>query len=284
MACAYLFVPGDSERKFTRACSGAAQALILDLEDSVAPDQKIEARRIVQGMLHQAPAGKALWVRVNALDTGLTIADLAAVVPAKPFGIVLPKCRGGADLAQVSHYLDAFEAAHGLNPQSIKILVIATETGEAVFGMGTYRNVTPRLAGLSWGAEDLAADIGAMANRVNGAYTEPFRVARALCLHAAAAAGVPAIDTVCVDLEDPAVLINEAREARRDGFAGKLAIHPKHVDDINTVFTPDAAQLAWAHKVIAAFAAQPNAGALRMDGMMIDRPHLRLARRLVGDT
>jgi len=284
MACAYLFVPGDSERKFTRACSGAAQALILDLEDSVAPDQKIEARRIVQGMLRQAPAGKALWVRVNALDTGLTIADLAAVVPAKPFGIVLPKCRGGADLAQVAHYLDAFEAAHGLNPQSIKIVVIATETGEAVFCMGTYRNVTPRLAGLSWGAEDLAADIGAMANRVNGAYTEPFRVARALCLHAAAAAGVPAVDTVCVDLEDPAVLLNEAREARRDGFAGKLAIHPKHVDDINAVFTPDAAQLAWAHKVIAAFAAQPNAGALRMDGMMIDRPHLRLARRLVGDT
>lgn len=282
MPISMLFVPGDSARKFERASAGPAAALILDLEDSVTPDRKAEARGVVQGLLAQARPGQQLWVRVNALDTGLTLADLAAVVPCRPHGIVLPKCRGGHDLATLSNYLDAFEAAAGLEAGKIRVVVIATETGESVFGLGSYKNASPRLEGISWGAEDLSADIGALANREGGRFTEPFRVARALCLHAAAAAGVAAIDTVCVDLQDPAVLEAEAREARRDGFAGKMAIHPKHVEAINTVFTPDAAQLAWARKVVSAFEANPHAGALNLEGMMIDRPHLRLARRLLG--
>jgi citrate lyase subunit beta / citryl-CoA lyase len=272
-----LFVPGDSERKFERACTGQADGLVLDLEDSVANEKKPEARAIVRGMLQRGAAGKPLWVRVNALDTGLMQEDLAAVVPARPFGIMLPKCRGRADLAQVSRYLDEFEGAG-----AIRILVIATETGEAMFGLGQYGGVTPRLYALSWGAEDLAADVGALSNRVDGRYTEPFRLARSMCLFAAAAAGVPAIDTVFVEIENLDWLRAEAQEARRDGFAGKLAIHPSHIAAINEAFSATDSELEWARKVIAAFDANPQSGAFRLDGKMIDRPHLRLARRLLG--
>ena len=277
-----LFVPGDSERKFARAASGAADGLALDLEDSVAPERKPQARAAVRSMLEQGAPGKQLWVRVNALDTGWLLEDLAAVVPARPFGVVLPKCRGASDLAQLAHYLDALEAAARLPLGAIRILVIATETGASLFGMGAYGGVTPRLAALSWGAEDLAADVGAPVNRVAGRYTEPFRLARSLCLHAAAAAGVPALDTVCVEIEDLELLRGEAAEARRDGFAGKVAIHPSHIVPINEVFTASEAELEWARKVVAAFDADPAAGAFRLDGKMIDRPHLRAARRMLG--
>jgi citrate lyase subunit beta/citryl-CoA lyase len=272
-----LFVPGDSERKFERASSGAADGLVLDLEDSVAREKKPEARAIVRGMLQRGAPGKQLWVRVNALDTGLLLEDLAAVVPARPYGIMLPKCRGAADLALVSGYLDKFETAG-----AIRILVIATETGEAMFGLGQYRGVSPRLHALTWGAEDLAADVGALSNRVDGRYTEPFRLARSMCLFAAAAAGVPAIDTVFVEIENLDWLRAEAQEARRDGFAGKMAIHPSHIAVINAAFSPTDSELEWSRKVIAAFDASPQSGALRLDGKMIDRPHLRLARRLLG--
>lgn len=282
MARSMLFVPGDSGRKFERAAAGSADALILDLEDSVAPDRKTEARETVREMLRQAPQGKQLWVRVNALDTGHTLADLAAVIGLRPAGIVMPKCRGADDLRRLAHYIDAFEAAAGVEAGSVRILVIATEVAEGVFGLGGYRGVTPRLVGLSWGAEDLASDIGALENRSAGTYTDTFKLARSLCLMGAAAAGVAAIDTVCVDLEDPVVLEDETRAARRDGFAGKMAIHPKHVDPINRIFTADEAQLEWANKVVAAFEANPQSGTLRLDGKMIDLPHLRLARRLLA--
>lgn len=282
MTRALLFVPGDSPRKFERAAASAADALILDVEDSVAQAQKPAARAAVREMLAVAPAGKQLWVRINALETADALADLAAVVPARPFGIVLPKCSGRETLLRAAHYLDAFEAAAGLPALSTQILAIGTETAQSIFGLNSYAGVTPRLWGISWGAEDLAADVGSLANRASGRYTEPYRLARSLCLYAAAAAGVRAIDTVCVELDDAQVLAEESQEAYRDGFVGKLAIHPRHLDAINHAFTPSESQLAWAHRVLDAFAAQPDAGTLNLDGKMIDHPHRRLAQRLTG--
>ncbi|WP_094856205.1 HpcH/HpaI aldolase/citrate lyase family protein [Bordetella genomosp. 10] len=276
-----LFVPGDSGRKFEHAATSAADALILDLEDSVAPGQKPAARMQVQASL-QSPCDKALWVRINALDSAEALADLAAVMPARPRGIVLPKCAGRADLLRLAHYLDALEVAAGIAPGSTRILAIVTETAQSLFGLHDYRGATTRLWGLSWGGEDLAADLGSLRNRVAGRYTEPFRLARSLCLMAAAAAGVLAVDTVCVDLQAPEVLADETSEAFRDGFVAKMAIHPRHVETINALLSPDEKQRQWARAVVEAFEANPGAGALKLDGMMIDMPHLRLARRLLG--
>lgn len=280
MTRSLLFVPGDSNRKFERACSSAADALILDLEDSVSPDEKASARALTREHLHKDTA-KQIWVRINALDTPHALEDLAAVVPRQPFGIVLPKCEGPADLLRAAHYLDALEVSAGVAYGNTQILAIMTETAASLFAAGQYADMTPRLWGLSWGAEDLAADIGAENNRVSGRYTEPFRLARSLCLFAASAARVRAIDTVCVELDDTGILTDETREARRDGFTGKMLIHPRHIDPVNEVFTPTEYQLSWARAVVAAFEAAPNTGALRLDGKMIDVPHLRLARRLL---
>lgn len=282
MTRSFLFVPGDSQRKFERASTSAADALILDLEDSVAAENKVAARTLVRGWLGGLQPARQAWVRVNPLDSGLALDDLAAVMPGRPFGIVWPKCEGAASLRQLAHWLDAFEAAAGMELGSTRILPIATETGRAVFEIGSYGGVTPRLWGISWGGEDLAADIGGLSNRVEGRYTEPYRLARSLCLCAAAAAGVRAIDTVCVDLDAPQLLSDESAEAFRDGFSGKMAIHPRHVESINQAFSPDEAQLDWARRVLQAFAEHPRAGALRLDGKMVDLPHLRLARRLCG--
>ncbi|MBR0666466.1 CoA ester lyase [Roseomonas hellenica] len=278
----FLFVPGDSERKFARAAAGAADALILDLEDSVGMAGKPAARQITAGML-AAPRGRQQrYVRVNALDTGMTLADLAAVMPARPDGIVLPKCADAGQVRQVSLWLDAFEAAAGSTLGATRILAIATETAGSLFGLGGYAEAGPRLSGLMWGAEDLSASLGASANRLDGQWLAPFRLARNLCLAGAAAAGVPAIDTVHVDIDDLAGLEADAREARRDGFGAKAVIHPKHVDVVNAVFTPAPAELDWARRVVAAFAEAGDVGVLRMDGKMLDRPHLRLAERLLA--
>jgi citrate lyase subunit beta/citryl-CoA lyase len=282
MTRSMLFVPADSPRKFERAAAGAADALILDLEDSVSPDAKPAARGTIRDMLSHGAPGKDLWVRVNPLDTGWTEADLDATIPMRPFGVLLPKSRGGDDVRRLSAMLDAREAANGLPAGHVRILPIATELGEAMFGLGSYGGSSPRLWGLTWGAEDLAADLGTLTNRVDGRYTEPFRIARALCLYGAAAAGVRAIDTVCVDLDDDTVVATESADARRDGFVGKMAIHPKHVDAINAAFTPSDAEREWAERIVAAFEAQPGVGAFRLDGKMIDRPHLRAALRVLG--
>ena len=277
-----LFVPGDSERKFARAAEGAADALILDLEDSVSLPNKPAARQATLAMLG-APRGRQLrYVRVNALDTGLTLSDLAVVMPGRPDGIVLPKCADATQVRQVSFWLDAFEAAAGTEPGRTRIMAIATETAASLFGLGSYAEAGPRLSGLMWGAEDLSASLGATANRARGQWLPPFRLARDLCLAGAAAAGVLAIDTVHVDIEDLAGLEADAREARRDGFAAKAVIHPKHVAVVNAVFTPAAEELDWARRVVAAFAAGGDAGVLTMDGKMLDRPHLRLAERLLA--
>jgi len=277
-----LFVPGDSPRKFERAAAGEADALILDLEDSVAPDRKVAARVSVATMLAAPRRRPALFVRVNALDTGMTIGDLAAVMPARPDGIVLPKCAEVGQLVQLGHWLDAFEASSGIEAGRTRLIAIATETSASLFTLGGYAAAGQRLLGLMWGAEDLAASLGARSNRDGATWHGPFRLARNLCLAGAAAAGVLAIDTVYLDIEDLAGLEAETREGRADGFGAKVVIHPSHVAVVNRVYTPDEAELAWARRVIAAFAADPAAGVVRMDGRMVDKPHLRLAERLIA--
>jgi citrate lyase subunit beta/citryl-CoA lyase len=278
----FLFVPGDSERKFLKASQGEADALILDLEDAVAADAKPQARQTTAAMLRRPRDRQSFYVRVNALDTGMTLTDLAAVMPAAPDGIVLPKCRGGDDVRQLALYLDAFEAANGLVGGGTRIIVIASETAESVFGLGSYRGSSPRLWGLLWGAEDLSASLVSSVNRVGGAYTSPYELARNLCLMGAAAAEVAAIDAVYVDIENIDGLAEESRQARRDGFTAKAVIHPKHVDIVNQAFTPTPEEVAWARTIVDAFAALPHAGVFRLGGQMIDKPHLRRARAILG--
>jgi citrate lyase subunit beta/citryl-CoA lyase len=278
----FLFVPGDSARKFESAKKTAADALILDLEDSVAPDQKAAARTITRGMLDARKAGQRLYVRVNALDTGLTLADLAAVMPGRPDGIVLPKCAGAADVNRLALYLDAFEAASGIEAESTRIVVVATETAQAVLKLHSYEGASPLLWGMMWGAEDLAASLGSSRNRTEGRYHSPFLLARDLCLISAAAAGVVAIDTIATDIDDLAALKNEAVAARRDGFLAKAVIHPKHVDVVNAALTPTDEEVAWARQIVKAFDDNPNSGVVKIDGKMIDKPHLRAAEKILA--
>jgi citrate lyase subunit beta / citryl-CoA lyase len=281
-----LFVPGDSPRKLAKGLESGADALILDLEDSVAADRKAEARTTSLAFLKEAGAEASrprLLVRVNSLDTGLTDADLDAVVAGRPDAILLPKAEGGPSVMQLDAKLAAREAAAGLPNGAIGIMAIATETAAALFVAGTYAGASPRLSALTWGAEDLSADIGAETNRdADGNFTGPFRLARSLCVAAAAAAKVAALDTVFVDFRNADGLRREAEEARRDGFVGKLAIHPGQVATINEVFTPSPAEIAKAEAVIAAFAAAPGVGVVGIDGVMYDRPHLERAKRLLA--
>lgn len=281
-----LFVPADSPRKFEKALACGADALIIDLEDSVAAAGKAAARTLAREALARAatlPGAPKIFVRINALDTGLADADLDAVMPAAPFGIVLPKATGGADVQHLSAKLAVREAENGLTDGAALILPIATETGASMFGLGTYAGASRRLAALTWGAEDLSADLGTETNRdPAGGYTPPFALARSLLLYGAASAEVDAIDTVFTAFRDSAGFEAECRAARRDGFAGKLAIHPDQVAVINAVFTPDPAAVERARAVVAAFAAAPDAGVLSLNGEMIDRPHLRRAQRLLA--
>jgi citrate lyase subunit beta/citryl-CoA lyase len=281
-----LFVPGDSPAKLAKSLSAGADALILDLEDSVAVERKEGARATTLAFLRDARKNDPrplLMVRVNALDTGLTDADLDAVVAGRPDAIMLPKAEGGAAVAHLDAKLTAREAIHGLPDGTIRIVAIATETASALFVAGTYGGASPRLTGLSWGAEDLSADLGAETNRdAEGRFTEPFRFARNLCLAAAAAAKIQAIDTVFVDFRDLDRLKCEAEEARRDGFTAKLAIHPAQVQTINEVFTPSPAAIAKARAVVAAFAEKPGAGVVGIAGVMYDRPHLERAKQLLA--
>lgn len=281
-----LFVPADSERKLTKSLDCGADALIIDLEDSVVAARKTLAREAAAAFLAQArsrPDRPQLLVRVNDLETGLTDADLDAVVAAGPDAVVLPKSEGRASVIHLDAKLTAREAQFGLADGHIKIFVIATETGQSLFTTGTYRDASARLIALSWGAEDLSADIGAVANRgSDGRYLDVFRLARALCLAGAAAARVAAIDGICADFRDEATLRRDAEEARRDGFVGKVAIHPAQIPTINAVFTPSADEIAKARAVIAAFAAAPDAGAIAIEGVMYDRPHLTRAQRLLA--
>lgn len=275
-----LFVPGDSPRKFAKAMGTNADALVLDLEDSVSVSEKVGAREAVSKMLQADRAGKIVTVRVNAYDTGMTLDDLAAVMPYRPDAVMLPKCRGGADVDLLDNYLSAFEAANGIERGKTGVVAVATESGESVLGLSTYKP-HPRLHGLLWGAEDLISSINATGNRDGEVYNGPFLLARNLCLMAASAAGVAAIDTVCTNLGDLDYVANEARAARRDGFSAKAVIHPNHVDPVNAAFQPSEEEIEWARKVVRAFEKNPDQGVVSIEGKMIDKPHERAARKIL---
>lgn len=279
-----LFVPGDSEKKFAKARGIGADVLILDLEDSVAPSMKEAARAHVAAFLDdQAPRDWSFFVRVNPFDTGLTFDDLAAVVKPGLDGLLIPKANGAADIERIGAELDRLEAKAGMIVGTVKIAVVATETPLAMFNLGSYTPPHPRLVALTWGAEDLAAAIGATGNREeDGHWTDPYRLARSLCLYASASAGVAPVDTLYADFRNPEGLEADCRRARRDGFTGRIAIHPDQVAIINRCFSPSGEEIAEAQMIVDAFAASPDAGTLGIDGKMYDIPHLKAARRTLA--
>jgi citrate lyase subunit beta/citryl-CoA lyase len=279
-----LFVPADSPRKMDKARGAGAAGLILDLEDSVAPPNKAAARDGLGAWIDAArpPRDWALWVRVNALDTRLTAADLAAIVRPGLDGVMLPKAQGGADVARLADMIAPLEAAAGMAAGEVRILPLVTETPGALFALASYAPAHPRLAGLTWGAEDLSAAVGATTHTgPDGGWTDPYRLARSLCLFAAAHAEVPAIDTLYADFRDAEGLAASCRAARRDGFAGRLAIHPAQVAPIEDAFAPTSEEIAEARRIVAAFEANPGLGTVGIEGRMVDIPHLKQARRLL---
>lgn len=283
-----LFIPGDSEKKLAKVDGCGADAVIIDLEDSVAPSAKDAARAIAPAFLRDRPRearASQLWVRINPFDSGLSLTDLVAVVRAAPDGIMLPKCEGPADLLRLSHYLDALEGEAGLAPGAIAILPVATETARAPFTLGDYAGAgLARLLGLSWGAEDLSAALGASTNLdASGQWALTYRMVRSLTLMGARAAGVQPIDSVYVDFRDEAGLREASRASRSEGFTGRLAIHPAQVAAINESYMPSPEEVAHAQAIVDAFAAAPGAGTVGMGGKMVDLPHLRQAEAVLAD-
>jgi citrate lyase subunit beta / citryl-CoA lyase len=271
-----LFVPGDRPERFDKAAASGADALILDLEDSVSAANKTKAREAIAEYLTRPERPVPLFVRINPLDSSFVAGDLAAVARHKPDGIMLPKAEGGKSVVELDRRLTVFENSHSL------IFPLATETAAAIFALGTFGG-TPRLCAMSWGAEDLPAAIGAAtAREADGSYTAPYELARSLTLFGAHAAGVEAIDTVFPDIKNMDGLKAYAARGRRDGFTGMMAIHPAQIPFINDAFTPSADELAHAQKIIDAFAAAPDAGVLQIDGKMVDAPHLKQARRILA--
>lgn len=291
-ARSWLFVPGDSERKQAKAVESGADALILDLEDSVAPARRSRAREQVRAFLRsREPRGaQRWWVRVNGLASGELLADLAAVMAGAPDGIVLPKISSLEEVLEVHHYLSALEQREQLTGESTGLLVIATETPRAVLGLARFAEPAAgrqppvsRLAALTWGIEDLSAALGVREKLASdGTPTLTFDLARSLCVLAAAAAGVQAIDGVHAEFSDSQGLARELVRARRDGFTGKLAVHPDQVEPINAAFTPTESEISHARRIVAAFAASPDVGVTSIDGKMVDRPHLLQAQRLLA--
>jgi citrate lyase subunit beta/citryl-CoA lyase len=281
-----LFVPADGGAKLDKAFASGADGIIVDLEDSIAPERKELARKAALDFLKSAQGKKdrpRLLVRINGLDTGMIDADLDAIVPGAPDAVLFPKAEGGATVTHVDAKLTAREAIAGLPEGAIKILAQTVESAAGLFTAGTYRDCSARLIGMTWGPEDLSAELGAEANReASGELTEPYRIARAMCLYGAAAARVPAIETIHVDFRNAEVLRKDTELARRDGFTGRLAIHPAQVAVINAVFTPSQEQIDKAKAIVAAFAAKPGAGTVGIDGKMYDRPHLARAQALLA--
>ena len=279
-----LFVPGDSERKLAKGESSPADALILDLEDSVAPDRTATARGMVRTYLDSRSdrARQQLWVRINPLSSDKALADLAAVVGGAPDGIMLPKPDAAADVVLLGHYLTALEAREGMPAGRIRIIPVATETARAVFALGTYAGCSARLCGMTWGAEDLAAALGAATNKgPGGGYAFTYEMARSLCLAGAVAAEVQPVDTVFTDFRDGDGLRRDSQLSRQLGFTGRLAIHPDQVAPINAAYSPLEDEVAFAKRVVAAFAAAPGIGVVGLDGKMLDMPHLKQAQRLL---
>jgi len=283
----WLFAPGDSEKKMGKAEASTADIALLDLEDSVSPENKPAARAVVAEHIAASTNRARLWVRINPITSHDCIADLAAIIPSQPGGVFLPKAEGAADITQLHHYLTALEAANGIPLGRTLIAALVTETAAAMFKTGDYVGTYPgreRLVAMSWGAEDLSSALGARAQRgTDGAYSHTYEMARSLCLIGASAAGVAAIETVQPEFRDLDALAARARSVRAQGFRGMLAIHPAQVDPINTAFTPSAEELAHARAVVAAFAEHPGAGVVALDGAMLDRPHLALAQRLLAE-
>ena len=280
----WLFAPGDSQKKIEKAAGGAADIVLLDLEDAVAEPEKPKARELVSAFLKSQSdeARQRLWVRVNPLDGPHTLMDLAAIMPGAPGGIMLPKARGRHDVEVLDHYLSALEAANGIQEGSTKVLVLVTETAEGMLNTGDYKGA-PRVVAMSWGAEDLADDLGASENRnPDGSYGFTYELARSMCLLGAATAGVFAIETIQGDFKDLEGLRSRAEKVRRDGYRGMLAIHPAQVDVINEAFTPNEEELAAAQEIVDLFAANPGVGTIGHKGAMLDRPHLARAQNLLA--
>lgn len=278
-----LFVPGDSERKLARSYDSDADALILDLEDSVMPENKAQARLIVRSALDNRTDGRQLWVRINSFDSGELLHDLAAIVGGQPDVVILPKANSAADLEKLDLFLQALEVRENVPVGQIKAVVVATETGPSVFNFASYTPATPRLFGLTWGAEDLSAAVGARSKLdANGNLAPLYVLARSLCIAGAAAAETLAIDTACMAIRDEDVLRAECEAAQRDGFRAKLAIHPDQVGVINEVFTPKQDEIEHAQRIVALFEANPGVGAFNYQGQMIDIPHLKQARKILA--
>jgi citrate lyase subunit beta/citryl-CoA lyase len=281
-ARSWLFAPGDSERKMDKAAKGPADIVLLDLEDAVAEDRKPEARKMVAAFLAAQPDTARLWVRINPLDGPHALADLAAVIPARPGGIMLPKARGREDAERLDHCLEALEVAAGITQGSTKVIVLVTETADGMFTTGTYQGA-PRVVALTWGAEDLADALGASENRdPAGNYGFTYELARSLCLLGAAKAGVAAVETIHGDFRDLEGLRVRAGKVRRDGYRGMLAIHPDQVEVINEAFTPSEEELKAAQEIVDLFAANPGKGTIGHKGAMLDRPHLARAQALLA--
>ena len=278
-----LFVPGDSEKKLAKAASTPADALILDLEDAVSVERIGVARGMVCDYLQQQARGQQeIWVRINPLSTDLALKDLTAVMPGRPDGIVLPKTLNANDVVMLDHFLSALETREGLTLGSTRIIPVATEVAGALFELQSYAGASPRLTGLTWGAEDLATAVGASTNKdEHGEFEFTFQLARSMCLLAASHAQVQAIDTLTVDFRDGDRLRKDVLRARRSGFTGKLAIHPDQVLPIHAGFAPDTHEVAHAQRIVDAFAQAAGAGAVQLDGKMVDKPHLTQALRLL---
>ncbi|QYY33528.1 CoA ester lyase (plasmid) [Cupriavidus pinatubonensis] len=278
-----LFVPADSERKLDASLRAGADGLVFDLEDAVPESAKDEARRKLAVFLerHRTSMAAAVLVRVNGLSSGHILKDLATVIPHRPHAIVLPKCRSVEDVHRLCDFLAAFECALLEGKWETGIIAMATESSEGVFGLSSYRNAPMRLGALMWGVDDLAADLGAFSSHVGRDLTAPFSVARTMCLLAAAQAGIDAIDAVSTSPTDDAQIFQEAMQARRDGFTAKAAAHPVHIEPINRAFLPQEEEVRWARDVIAAFSQVGTSGVVRLGNAMIDRPHLRLAHRIL---
>ena len=281
MIRSYLFVPGDSERKFLKALASDADALIIDLEDAVSPPSKPLAREQLAGFLGQTD-GPELWVRINPLDTEDSRLDVAALEARPPAGVVLPKATGKEDIRTLDTLLTSMEKSAGIDQGSTRVLPLVTERPAALFRLHEYAEVPDRLNGLTWGAEDLAAAIGAQRNKdADGGWLPPYQLARSLCLIAAAAAGLPAVETVFTDIRDVHGAGRAASAARRDGFSGMLAIHPAQIGPINAAFTPGADEIERARRIVELFDSNAGAGVMQLDGEMLDRPHYLQARRLL---
>ena len=281
-ARSWLFAPGDSEKKMTKAMEGEADIVLIDLEDAVAPDSKAAARPMVHDFIAANPEQRGrLWVRINPLDGPHTLDDLVAIMPARPGGIMLPKVYGRQDVETLDRYLEALEVANGIEQGSTPVIVLITETAEAMFHTGDYKGA-PRVVALTWGAEDLADSIGASSNKnADGSYSFTYELARSLTVLGAATAGVTAIETISADFKDLEALKARAERVRRDGYRGMMAIHPAQIPVINEAFTPTEAEIAEAQEIVDIFAANPGVGAIGWKGGMLDRPYLARAERLL---